>query len=95
MTSPGPSKTATHGLASTLAAVVGAPLVAFTVGAALVAFLPMDEGSAFALGLHLMVPLWVALACGLPLLKNGRVAWAVCCALALPLAVALAVRSMG
>ena len=95
MTDPVPSKAANHGLARTLAALVGAPLVAFTVGAALVAFLPAAGGASFALGFHVMVPLWVALACVLPLARNGRVAWGVCLVLALPLAVALAVRRFG
>ena len=90
-----PEKAANHGLARTLAALVGAPLVALMVGAALVALLPVGEGSAFALGLHAVIPLWVALACGLPLMKNGWRAWGVCLAVALPLAVVLAVRSRG
>lgn len=89
------SKAANHSLARTLAAVVGAPLVAFTWGAGSVAFLPLSAERAFAFGFHLVVPLWVALACVLPLLKNGRVAWGVCLALALPLAVALVARRAG
>ena len=42
-----------------------------------------------------MVPLWVALACVLPLLRNGRVAWGVCLALSGPVAVALVLRRLG
>lgn len=89
------SKAANHSLARTLAAVVGAPLVAFSVGAGAVAFLPLSPEGAFALGFHLVVPLWVALACVLPLLRDGRVAWGVCLALALPLLGALAARRGG
>jgi hypothetical protein len=89
------SKAANHSAARTLAALVGAPLVAFAVGAGLVAFPPLSGVTAFALGFHVMVPLWVALACVLPMMKNGRVAWGVCLALALPIAAALAVRRFG
>ena len=88
-------KAAHHSTARTLAAVVGAPLVAFTVGASLAAFLPLPAATAYALGVHLMVPLWVVLACVLPMMRNGRVAWGVCLALVLPLAVALAARRFG
>jgi hypothetical protein len=88
------SKAANHSLARTLAALVGAPLAAFAVGAGLVLLLPAG-GRSFLIGFHLVVPLWVVLACGLPLLRNGRVAWGVCVALALPLAVALLVRRLG
>ncbi|ATB27596.1 hypothetical protein MEBOL_001040 [Melittangium boletus DSM 14713] len=88
-------KAANHGVARTLAAVVGAPLVAFAVGAAVVAFSPEAGGLSFALGFHVMVPLWVALACVLPLLKNGKVAWGVCLAILLPITAALALRSAG
>lgn len=89
------SKAAPPGLAHVLAALVGAPLVAFTVGASLVAFAPLPGPLAFAWGLHLMVPLWVVLACVLPLMRTGRRAWGVCLGIVLPLAGALAVRSLG
>ena len=89
------SKAANHSAARTLAALVGAPLVAFAVGAALVAFLPVSGVWAFVLGFHVMVPLWVALACVLPLMRDGRVAWGVCLAIVLPIAVALAARRSG
>ncbi len=88
------NKAANHSLARTLAALVGAPLAAFAVGTGLVMILP-SGGRSFLIGFHLVVPLWVALACGLPLLRNGRVAWGVCAALALPLAVALLARRFG
>ncbi len=90
-----PDKAAHHSVARTLSAVVGAPLVAFAVGAAVVAFSPEAGGVPFAVGFHVMVPLWVALACGLPLLGNGKVAWGVCLALLLPLAAALAWKGIG
>ncbi len=89
------SKAANHSVARTLAALVGAPLVAFAVGAALVAFLPVSGVWALALGFHAMVPLWVALACVLPMMRDGRVAWGVCLAIVLPIAVALAARRSG
>jgi hypothetical protein len=60
-----------------------------------VAFLPLAASSAFALGVHVMVPLWVALACGLPMMRTGRRAWSVCLALVLPIAAALAARRFG
>jgi len=81
------------GAGRTLAAVFGAPAVAFLVGAALVAFLPVSRELAFAIGTHAMVPLWVGLACALPLVKTGRAAWVLCAAIALPLAASLALRS--
>ncbi|QRN97756.1 hypothetical protein JRI60_01320 [Archangium violaceum] len=89
------SKAANHSLARTLAALVGAPLAAFAFGAGLVALLPVSGGWTFLVGFHLVVPLWVALACGLPLLRNGRVAWAVCAALMLPLVATLVARRLG
>lgn len=95
MSADAPDKSAQHSVARTLAAVVGAPLVAFAVGAAVVAFLPEAGGVSFAVGFHVMVPLWVALACGLPLLRSGRVAWGVCLALLLPLTAALAWKGAG
>ncbi|RKH52510.1 hypothetical protein [Corallococcus aberystwythensis] len=85
-------KAANHSVARTLAAVVGAPLAAFAVGAALMAFLPVSGPWAFALGFHGGLPVWVALACTLPLARNGRVAWGVCLAVVVPVAVALMLR---
>ncbi|WNG50062.1 hypothetical protein F0U60_42515 [Archangium minus] len=95
MTALAESKAAGHSLARTLAALLGAPLVAFVVGAGLVAFLPVRPEVAYLIGFHVMVPLWVALACVLPLLKNGRVAWGVCLALAGPVVAALILRRLG
>ncbi|WP_257463253.1 hypothetical protein [Archangium lipolyticum] len=89
------NKAANHSPARTLAALVGAPLAAFAVGAGLVALLPVTGGWAFLIGFHLVLPLWVGLACGLPLLRNGRVAWTVCAALALPLVLTLVARRLG
>lgn len=95
MTAVAESKAAGHTFARTLAALLGAPLAAFAVGAGLVAFLPVSPEVAYLIGFHVMVPLWVALACVLPLLKNGRVAWSVCLALGGPVAVALVLRRLG
>jgi hypothetical protein len=86
-------KAAHHSLARTLAAAVGAPLVAFTVGAAVMALAP--GGVSFALGFHVVVPLWVALACGLPLVRDGRTAWGMCLAVLVPLGAWLAWRARG
>ncbi|MFB1483862.1 hypothetical protein [Corallococcus sp. RDP092CA] len=85
-------KAANHSVARTLAAVLGAPLAAFAVGAAVMAFLPVSGTWAFALGFHVVLPVWVGLACALPLARNGRVAWGVCLAVAVAVAVALVVR---
>jgi hypothetical protein len=85
-------KAANHSVARTLATVVGAPMVAFAVGAAVMAFLPMSGPWSFALGFHVVLPVWVALTCALPLARNGRVAWGLCLAVMVPVAVALAVR---
>ncbi|RKG69652.1 hypothetical protein D7V80_07920 [Corallococcus sp. CA054B] len=83
-------KAANHSIARTLATVLGAPLAAFAVGAAVMAFLPGPW--AFAVGFHVVLPVWVGLACALPLARNGRVAWGVCLAVVAPVAVALLVR---
>ena len=77
-----------------LSAIFGAPLVAFVVGAALTAFLPVSPELALAVGAHTMVPLWVALACALPLMKSGRAAWALCLGLVVPLATLLVLRRL-
>jgi hypothetical protein len=88
-------KAVNHSAARTLAAVVGAPLVAFAVGAGLMAWLPEAGGVSFAVGFHVIIPLWVALACILPLVRDGRVAWGVCLAVLVPAAAALWWRSTG
>jgi hypothetical protein len=85
-------KAANHTVARTLAAVVGAPLVAFAVGAAVMAFLPVSGPWSFALGFHVVLPVWVALTCALPLARDGRRAWGLCLAVVVPVAVALVVR---
>ncbi|NBD12209.1 hypothetical protein [Corallococcus silvisoli] len=85
-------KAANHSVARTLAAVLGAPLAALAVGAAVMAFLPVSGPWAFALGFHGVLPVWVLLACTLPLARSGRVAWGVCLAVVVPVAVALALR---
>src|SRR5690606_14695142 len=59
-------------IARSLAAIIGAPLAAFSIGAALVAFLPVSDELAFAIGSQSMLPLWVAFACVLPLCRSGR-----------------------
>ena len=69
------------------ATAVGAPCAALTVGGALATHLPCAAPLAFAMGLHSIIPTWVALACGLPLLRSARTAWAVCAGLSLPLLV--------
>ncbi|CAM4519464.1 hypothetical protein COEX109129_39030 [Corallococcus exiguus] len=56
------------------------------------AFLSLSGPWAFALGFHVVLPVWVGLACTLPLARDGRVAWGVCLAVVVPVAVALAVR---
>jgi hypothetical protein len=60
--------------------VLGAPLVAFAVGALCIARLPLPPEHAFAWGLHVMVPLWIVLGSVLPLVRRGGVALAACLA---------------
>ena len=67
-----------------LAAVVGAPVAALGLGAGIVTFVPLPEASALGLGSQLILPLWVALACTLPLATSGRRAWWWVAALSLP-----------
>ncbi|WP_223637671.1 hypothetical protein [Corallococcus sp. EGB] len=85
-------KAANHSVARTLAVVLGAPLAAFAAGAAVMAFLPVSGPWAFVLGFQAVLPVWVGLACALPLTRSGRVAWGVCLAVVLPVAVALLLR---
>jgi hypothetical protein len=68
---------------------IGAPISALLVGAALARLLPLSEGAAFAWGVHLILPVWVGLAVALPLARSGRRAWALCLCVALPAAAAL------
>jgi len=63
-----------------LALLLGAPLVAFSVGTVLITRLPVGDQRAFAWGLHLMVPIWITLGCTLPLMRSGRGALAGCLA---------------
>lgn len=77
-----------HDPVKTAAAVVGAPITACLVGAALANLLPLSEGAAFAWGVHLIFPAWVGLAVGLPLARSGRRAWMICACIALPAAAA-------
>jgi hypothetical protein len=58
-------------LSHVLAALLGAPLLSFLLGANLVRHLPLGEPLAFAIGLHSMLPVWVVLACVLPLVRSG------------------------
>lgn len=75
-----------------LAAGLGAPVAAALVSVA-VAVAPGPEEGMFAVGFHVFVPLWVALACGLPSLRSGRAAWVVVGALAVPAGVVLGARA--
>ncbi|MCY1043633.1 hypothetical protein OV208_20105 [Corallococcus sp. bb12-1] len=95
MKEPREDKAANHSAARTLATVVGAPLAAFAVGAAVMAFLPVSGPLAFAVGFHAVLPVWVGLACALPLARSGRVAWSVCLAVVVPVVLALFVRGPG
>lgn len=80
-------------VARALAALIGAPLAAFSIGAALIAFLPVSPELAYAIGAHSIIPLWVALSCLVPLARTGRGAWLFCLGTALPLLAALSLRS--
>jgi hypothetical protein len=77
-----------------LATLFGAPMTAFVTGAALLAFLPTPEDVALAVSAHVIVPLWVALACALPLASTAKHAFQICSAITLPLAAALLFRAL-
>jgi len=66
------------------AAVLGAPVASGAFCAALSCSLPLPDVWASGLSYHLLVPLWVALACLLPLARSGRRAWAICGVLTIP-----------
>lgn len=68
-------------LARGLAALLGAPLVAFVVGAALVVGLPLPQRVALPLGAHAILTTWVVLAVALPLCRSSARAWGWCVAL--------------
>ncbi len=80
-----------HSRARTLAALLGAPLTAGIVGAGLARLLPVAESWSAAWGYHVLVPLWVLLACVLPMQRSGLRAWSLCAAIAVPLGAALLV----
>jgi len=61
-----------------LAALFGAPVLALVLGAWLSAFLPVRAEASFAVGWQLVIPLWVALVCTVPLAPSARAAWAYC-----------------
>jgi hypothetical protein len=75
-------------------ALLGAPLAAFSIASALIAFLPLDAPLAYAVGAHVFVPLWGALTCVLPLARDARTAWAYCALAIVPSALGLLVRSL-
>jgi hypothetical protein len=60
-----------------LTATLLSPVVAVTAGSAFVATAPFSQEWAFALGAHLIVPMWVVLGCLVPLAGSGRraIAW--------------------
>ncbi|MET0391356.1 MAG: hypothetical protein ABW321_35610 [Polyangiales bacterium] len=82
-----------HSLSRTLAAIVAAPLTASVLSAAIAAFFPSEGPLRIALGTHLLLPLWAALACLLPLARSGQQAWLLCAAIDLPLIAALVLRA--
>lgn len=73
-----------------LAALLGAPLVAFVVGAAVVVGLPLPRPVTLPLGAHAILWTWVALAVALPLCRSGARAWGWCVALGSVAALVLA-----
>jgi hypothetical protein len=83
---------ADHNCARTLAAVVGAPLAASALSAALALLLPASRAWATSIAVDAVAPLWIMLACCLPLSRSGLRAWAYCVALSLPLLAALVIR---
>jgi hypothetical protein len=84
-----------HSLARTLAVVLGAPLAAAALSAALVRLLPVPLSWASAIGFHALVPLWIGWVCFLPLSRSGARAWLFCALACLPLLASLLVRGWG
>ncbi len=81
-----------HDVAKILAALLGAPVTAYLIGATLSRLLPLQEDAAFAWGVHVIAPIWVCLVVLLPLARDGRRAWAYCLLIALPAAAFLALH---
>ena len=81
-----------HSLSRWLLTLLGAPTVAFIAGAAIASFLPGPEETAFAFGIQLMIPIWVALSCLLPLARSASRAWVFCIGVSGPPALALVLR---
>jgi hypothetical protein len=86
MKRPVPGRRASLG--SLGAALLGAPVAALGVGSAVARLGPGPEPLRLAWGLHGVIPVWLILACALPLVRSGVVAWAVVGCLCAPLLVA-------
>jgi|SRR3954467_14898345 hypothetical protein len=72
-----------HSAGRTLAALLGAPLTAAALSVAMARGLPLSRGWSTAWAYQSMVPVWVLLACVLPLQSSGKRAWMLCAVLAL------------
>jgi hypothetical protein len=64
-----------HSTSRTLAALLGSLPVAFLVGIALAAVLPLRMEERYLVGSYSVFPAWVALACWLLLATSARRAW--------------------
>lgn len=80
---------ANHSSGRTLATVFGAPLAAGALSGALSLLLPTSRAWSASIAVDAVAPLWIIIACLLPLARSGLRAWAYCVVLALPLFVAL------
>jgi len=86
------ARDASHSLARTLATIFGAPLAAGALSAAIALLLPGSKAWSTAIAVDAVTPLWVTLACLLPLARSGLRAWVYCGLLALPLLAALTLK---
>jgi hypothetical protein len=84
-----------HSAGRTLAALFGAPLTAAALAMAMARALPLSRAWSTALGYHSLVPLWVLLACVLPLQPSGKRAWMLCAVIALSAAAIALIASLG
>ncbi|HYQ14740.1 MAG TPA: hypothetical protein VEQ58_03255 [Polyangiaceae bacterium] len=83
------------GWARVLATLAGAPATAACLAASFGRFLPVSKPWSAALGFHVFVPVWVVLACVLPLQRSGRRAWLLCALVALPALLVIGARRFG
>jgi hypothetical protein len=64
-----------HDAGKTLAAIVGTAPVALALGVVLALLLPTSPSMSLAIGVHAVIPAWVALMCVVFNARNARRAW--------------------